>query len=87
MINEIYGSFKTKNRLDYCKNLIKAFYLLYTLPFLVIGVLYYFVTLSNFDESMSLKGISTMGKVLIHILANMVSIIFYVCIYRVVTGN
>lgn len=87
MIKEIYGSFKIKNGLDYCKNLMKAFYLLYTLPFLVIGGLYYFFTLSNFDESMSLKGLSTIGKVLIHILANMVSIIFYVCIYRVATGN
>lgn len=87
MIKEIYGSFKIKRKPDYFINFIKGLYFLYTLPFLIIGTIYYYVTLSNFDKSMKLSRMGKVGKVAIHILANMVSIIFYAYIYRILIGT
>jgi hypothetical protein len=87
MIKELYGSFKVKKRSDYLINFLKAIYLMYTLPFLIFGVSYYLITLSSFDESMKLSRVSKIGKILIHVLANMICIMFYVYIYRTINGE
>lgn len=87
MIRELYGSFEVTRKVDYGFNVMKGLYILYSLPFLLLGSLYYVVTLSNFDESMKLSGIGKVGKISIHVLANIVSLIFYAYFYRILTGE